>query len=112
MVLLVKRDDDRRAKATQTTLGQIVEYTPNDHNMMKYDYFVAGKRYLGGVSEDGGYVVGSLYQVHYNPETPETSFMGDVSQNVVKHDFGIVWMIWGCLVAICVCCELIERNNS
>jgi hypothetical protein len=112
IALLTKRDDDRRQKATQTTLGQIVEYTPNNHNMMKYEYLVAGKKYFGGVSEDGGYVLGSSYQVHYNPDAPDVSFMGEVSQNVVKHDFTIVWIIWSFLVGICVCCELIERNKA
>jgi hypothetical protein len=112
IAFLTKRDDDRRQNATQTTSGRIVEYTPQNHNSMKYEYFVAGKRYMGGVSADGGYALGSSYQIHYNPDAPEVSFMGDVSRNVFRHDFTIVWLFWGFFVGICICCELIERNRA
>jgi hypothetical protein len=112
VALLTKRDDDNRQKATQATSGKIVEYTPQNHNSMKYEYFVAGKRYMGGVSADGGYALGSSYLVHYNPEIPDVSFMGDVSQNVFRHDFTIVWIIWGFLVGICVWCGWMELPKT
>jgi hypothetical protein len=65
-----------RERVSQTTQGRPIEYEPDNHNRVKYEYFVAGNRYVGEASSGNDYKLGATYPVHYDPNNPSLSFLG------------------------------------
>ena len=65
-----------REKASQITQGKPIEYEPDNHNRVKFEYLVDGKRYVGEASSGSDYELGATYPVHYDPNNPSLSFLG------------------------------------
>jgi len=74
-----------REKASQITQGKPIEYEPNNHNRVKYEYFVGGQRYVGEASSGSDYELGTPYPVYYDPQNPSLSFLGSLPHSLRRN---------------------------
>ncbi len=74
-----------REKASHITQGKPIEYEPDNHNKVKYEYFVAGQRYVGEASSGNDYKLGVSYPVYFDPNNPSLSFLGTLPHNLQRN---------------------------